>query len=70
MVKQIYPDLESFVGILSEISYEYVNSVMKAENRTPTYPEFAAHLLENYGVNDRNEIVDQEKWIKYILSRS
>lgn len=61
--------LQELIQILNEISIEYIKE-NQTEDRVPTYDEFEKYLIENFGINGRNQIVDQSKWLHYILSRS
>lgn len=62
-----------FVKILEEIATDFMvenrHPLDNGNYRVPTYAEFEKNLLENYGINEKNEVVDQTKWLKYLLSR-
>lgn len=67
-------ELQEFVEILEEIATNYINDQTQTDEygdkKVPTYAQFEQHLIQNFGVNGKNQIVDQDKWLRYILSRT
>lgn len=61
--------LQETIEILEELSFEYINNTL-SENLKPTYLNFEAYCIDQYGINGKLELIDQNKWLHFILSRS
>ena len=67
-------ELGEFVAILEEIATNCINDHKQIDEyggkKVPTYAEFEQHLIQNFGVSGKNQIVDQDKWLAYVLTRT
>ena len=69
--------LQELIQILNEIAIQYIDNNQKeneddddSDDNVLTYNDFEKHLIEHFGINGKNQIVDQGKWIQYLLSRA
>jgi len=60
--------LQDLVDTLEVISDEYENTLR--EDEPPTFEGFSKYLIEQCGITDKLQIVDKEKWTRFVLSRA
>lgn len=67
-------NLNEFIAILEELAADFIKENQEIDEygsqKVPTYEKFEKYLIQNFGIDSKNQILDQDKWLHYILSRS